>query len=423
MNTYKILVVEDESIIANDIQRTLQRLGYRISDIVTSGRAALESVARNLPDLVLMDIKLKGDMDGIETARCLYDEYKTPVVYLTAHSTDDLIHRAKLSESFGYIVKPFIDRSLHTTIEMAVHKSRMERERERLAVEKEKICSDMVQSEEELQKTVKALLHSNEELEQFTAIASHDLKSPLCNIISYSEALEEEVSTLGEEGKNYLQVIQKSAARMNRFINDLLEFAKISHIPKAFQEIDLQNMIAAICHDLEVKIKEKNAIVEVGELPRFKAEPLQLQHVFQNLIENALKYGCAGDRRPVIKIDGKIENGFAEIHVRDNGIGFDEKSAEEIFEPFKQLNRKLEGAGIGLAICKKIVENHGGQIAAKGRINEGSDFIIKLPVKDLDIRLPQSSPATAGGHPEPSTDEGDSPGYKDQRESYLQRHC
>jgi signal transduction histidine kinase len=234
------------------------------------------------------------------------------------------------------------------------------------------------------------LERSNKELQDFAYVASHDLQEPLRKIQAFSNLLEDEYATELGEGKDYLERMRNAAGRMSSLINDLLSFSRVTTQAKPFGEVHLKAIVNGVIGDLEVRIVETNAKVIVGALPTLHADSLQMRQLFQNLIGNALKFHDE-EKTPLIRItsttkkdaSGKIMSYV--ISIRDNGIGFEEKYADRIFTLFQRLHTRdaYQGTGIGLAICRKIVERHGGSITAKSKIGKGSTFIISLPSKQV----------------------------------------
>lgn len=242
--------------------------------------------------------------------------------------------------------------------------------------------TDRKNAEEQLRHTSEKLAESNRELEQFAYVASHDLQEPLRKISAFSKLLtEKDISGLDEESRDYLERMQNAAARMRLLIEDLLQYSRVATQQRVLEEIALNRLVAAVLSDLEMRIRDSNAEVVVGDLPVIHGDRTRLHQLFQNVIGNALKY-----RRkdvPVrVLIQSRILNDrFYEITVEDNGIGFEEKYSERIFHPFQRLHTRdeYEGSGIGLAICKKIMDQLGGQISARSEAGKGSVFILKLP--------------------------------------------
>lgn len=227
------------------------------------------------------------------------------------------------------------------------------------------------------------LKRSNDELESFARIASHDLKEPMRKIQSFGSILEEDFSeSLGESGRAYLERIINAAQRMQALIDGLLAYSRITTKPNPFCPLSLENIAFEVISDLEIALKQSAGSVTIGELPEVLADPLQMRQLIQNLIGNSIKYH-RDNLPPVVEITGCIVNDMLEVTVSDNGIGFDDRYAERIFGVFERLHGrsdKYEGTGVGLSICKKIVERHGGSIHAYGKCGEGSRFVFTLPL-------------------------------------------
>ncbi len=242
--------------------------------------------------------------------------------------------------------------------------------------------SDRKKTEEKLKALAGRLELSNMELEQFAFIASHDLQEPLRKILAFGDLLvRKSLDKLPEEGKEYLTRMQNSTKRMQQLIRDLLKYTRVAaHLGHPYT-VDLREAVMEVISDLELKIERFGANVEVFELPAVKGEKSQIRQLFQNLIANALKFH--GEEQPHIKIYSMRTDQDCRIFVEDNGIGFDEKYLDRIFAPFQRLHGKsaYEGTGMGLAICRKIVDRHGGSITAKSKPGEGSTFIITLPLE------------------------------------------
>lgn len=245
---------------------------------------------------------------------------------------------------------------------------------------------------EELVTKNKELENSNHELQQFASVASHDLKEPLRKIQIFSSIISEKLPENEPQVKDNMKRIVESSQRMSKLINDLLDFSRLS-ISTLFQKTDVGQLIKEIISDLELSIKEKNAIINVSELPVIDAVPGQIRQVFQNLISNSLKFSRAG-KQPVIDISGKevitSHGATCVITIRDNGIGFSEEFVDKIFTIFQRLNSRetYEGTGIGLAIVKKIIEKHNGTISARSTEGKGATFTITLPVHQVVQEIP-----------------------------------
>ncbi|MGH2834065.1 MAG: sensor histidine kinase [Solirubrobacteraceae bacterium] len=250
-----------------------------------------------------------------------------------------------------------------------------------------------------VEERAKELARSNAELEQFSSVASHDLQEPLRKIRMYGDRLRGRVGdSLGEEANSDLERMESAAARMQKLINDLLDFSRVTQRGKDFERVDLAQVTEEVVSDLEARILELGARVEVGELPVIDADRTQMRQLVQNLIGNALKFHRP-QQTPLVRISSEViagqqprfpgESGAGErcvITVQDNGIGFEEKHAERVFAAFERLHSRsaYEGTGIGLSIARKIVWRHGGHIAAKGVINQGATFTVTLPLSQLN---------------------------------------
>ncbi len=237
-----------------------------------------------------------------------------------------------------------------------------------------------------LKQTQFRLEQSNRELESFAYIASHDLQEPLRKVQAFGERLKKmSADKLGAEGLDYLERMQGAASRMGRLIEDLLAFARVSSNVRPFIRVELNALARDVLADLETAIEKAGATVSLGELPTLDADPMQLRQLLQNLVSNALKFRRE-DVAPSISILATVNEQSAEceLRVEDNGIGFEEKYLDRIFNVFQRLHgrgSKYEGTGIGLAICRKIVERHHGGITARSTPGGGATFIATLPLK------------------------------------------
>jgi light-regulated signal transduction histidine kinase (bacteriophytochrome) len=255
----------------------------------------------------------------------------------------------------------------------------------RLAREKAERERELRKKEKEaLKKFTFKLQKSNQDLQEFAYIASHDLQEPLRKIQAFGERLQTTCNDLlSEKGKEYLGYMIGAAVRMQNLVNGLLKFSRVTTKAQPFKKVNLQQIIKEVLIDLETRLDETGGEVKVDPLPVVDADELQIRQLFQNLIGNALKFRKP-DTAPVIKVYSKKAN--AEnciLFVEDNGIGFEKKYEDKIFQVFQRLHNRnqYEGSGMGLAICRKIVERHGGTITAESVVNQGSKFIITLPVE------------------------------------------
>lgn len=256
--------------------------------------------------------------------------------------------------------------------------------------------SERKKVEQDLREFTSKLQQSNRELQDFASVASHDLQEPLRKIQTFGDRLKAKFADgLPDKGKDYLERMQSAASRAQTLINDLLAFSRVTTKAQPFVKADLNRVLQGVLSDLEVRIEETKAEIELGDLPTIEADRLQMRQLLQNLIGNSLKYHRE-EVTPQIQIQAdlyeeKVENPDEEaiskemcrLTVTDNGIGFEEKYVEKIFTVFQRLHGRntYEGTGVGLAICRKIVERHGGEITAKSTPGEGSTFIVTIPTK------------------------------------------
>lgn len=239
----------------------------------------------------------------------------------------------------------------------------------------------------ELEESNISLQRSNQELQDFAYVASHDLQEPLRKIQAFGNLLETEYADKLGDGADYLKRMRNAAARMSILIEDILAFSRVTTKGREFTPVNLHKITKEVLEDLEVRVTETRATIQVGELPTIHADAMQIRQLLQNLIANSLKFHRKGVS-PVISISaaqttlpGEVK--ACRIEVKDNGMGFDEKYLGRIFAVFQRLHGRetYEGTGIGLAVCRKIVERHGGVITARSKPDKGSTFIITLPLR------------------------------------------
>lgn len=361
----ELLIVEDEGVTALHLREYLQKLGYTIIAVAGSGEQALLIVEQSRPDLVLMDVRLAGALSGTQTAKIIYERFRIPVVYITAHNDDATLEEMNTTGGYGLLTKPIRKVDLHPVIQLAI--SRHEKE---------------LQEREAELKSWQDLCHEAQgQLEQFTYAAGHDLKEPLRTARSFIELLARRLEgRLTSEEQELITHAQSGLTRMGTLLEDLLAYAQAglsqgAPIPKTPAEAALKWAIES----LRSAIAESGAIITHDSLPVVRADPSQLARVFQNLVANGIKYRRSVAPRVHVALTTK-ENECV-FRVIDNGIGFDPQHAERIFSPFKRLHNQREyaGTGIGLAICRKIVEAHGGRIWAESVPKRGSVFSFTLP--------------------------------------------
>jgi signal transduction histidine kinase len=250
-----------------------------------------------------------------------------------------------------------------------------------------------LESSNELLRQAAELARSNAELEQFASIASHDLQEPLRKVQTFAAHLKaQEHDRLSEEGQDFLRRMSEAAGRMRALIDDLLLFSRVSTKARPFVPVDLGEIVSSVLVDLEVSIEESGAHVTVGTLPTIEADPVQMGQLMQNLLGNALKFRRDGVV-PEVDVDARLVGEIAELTVRDNGLGFESQYATRIFRAFERLHGSsaYPGTGIGLALCRKIVERHHGTITAESQFEQGATFTVRLPVEQPAEGVGQTS--------------------------------
>lgn len=364
MSKQKVLVVEDEIIIAMDIRNNLRSMGYEVPAIASSGEKALEKVAEFQPDLVLMDIILKGKMDGVETATIIRKDFNIPVVYLTAHSDVYTLNRAKATGPFGYVVKPFEMRDLQTTIDIAIARSQAEEEM-RKAMEKEKELSELKI--------------------RFVTMVSHEFRTPLSTILFSAGLLDKYRNRWSEEKKTtHLERIQTAVLHMTKLLEDVLLIGKAEAEQIKFkpESMDLEKFCREMVEEEQERSLNKLQIrlqTTDGELTEVEMDEKLLRHILSNLLSNAVKYSQADS---VVEFELASKDGAAWFRIRDRGIGIPVADREHLFEMFHRGTNvgTIQGTGLGLAIVKRAVDLHGGEITVESEEGVGTTFLVKLPL-------------------------------------------
>jgi light-regulated signal transduction histidine kinase (bacteriophytochrome) len=367
----EILVVDDASSSRLVLATVLRRAGYTVS-AASDGAEAWTLLRESSISMVVCDWMMP-EMDGLELCRRVRESnagHYTYFILCTARG-----NKTDFMEAMGSGIDDFISKPVDPE-ELRVRVAAGER---------------VLQLEQELRRRQQELEQKNTELEQFAYIASHDLQAPLRKIQSFAKRLTvRHTGSFDEQAHDYLTRINHAAERMQGLIDDLLTLARVTSRVNPFRVVELTKLLQEVISDLEPQIEKAAGEVEVGALPAVEGDETQLRQVFQNLIGNAVKFqrpGTPPSVRIYLRGDEADDSGSEhtgdchEIIVEDNGIGFDNRDATKIFQIFQRLHGQgeYEGTGIGLAVCKKIVERHRGRISASSEPNKGTKFIVALP--------------------------------------------
>ena len=384
---------------------------YRIVK-ATSGRQVLKILLSDFDfALILMDVQMPN-LNGFETASLIYERERLrhiPIIFITANNYgEENIFKGYKAGAVDYIYKPVKPELLKAKVSVFVD---LYRKNHRLIAQEQKLVAinrnleleinerkaseeKVIELNRQLLENIARLEQANKDLDLFAFMASHDLQAPLRKVRMFSDRLlSDHYHHLNKDGQLYLTRIQEVSKRMQDLINDILRFSKISSEKEAFEEVDLNNVLKEVISEMEGPIREKNAEILLEPLPVLPVNAVLMGPLFSNLISNSLKYskkGVSPQVRIRYEITGASVNGkdsdtrYCRIIIEDNGIGFDQKYAEQIFDMFRRLhpNAEYEGTGIGLALCKKIVEKHKGFISARSRPGEGAVFIVSLPLSN-----------------------------------------
>ncbi|AFY75308.1 histidine kinase,Response regulator receiver domain protein,histidine kinase [Synechococcus sp. PCC 7502] len=378
----KILVVEDEAIVAENLADHLTDNGYDIIGIVDSGSEAIAYAAKNAPDLVLMDIVLKGETDGIVAAEIISSQLAIPIVYMTAYGDDKTLERSKSAKPLAYLIKPFRPQALKAAIEIALNKHKLDQEQAKALTSLENLLAQ-TQTQSEFKS-------------QFINMISHEFRNPLTNINLSTDILESQAGQWSEQKRqDRFQRIRKAIAQMTRLLDDALTISKIEAGNLSLQphSFNLYNFCADLAHDLELALGNQSG--NQYHIHCFSNQHDRLVHLDQslmeyillNLLSNAIKYSPTG---------GLIELGIkysepnssdnspdtVTLEVKDYGIGISAADQKQLFDPFFRSPHvvNIKGDGLGLSITLQLVKLLNGQIFVKSEQSTGSTFTVVLPL-------------------------------------------
>ena len=410
----RILIVDDREENLVSIETILEKENYTLIR-AESGKAALRELLHQQDfTLILMDVQMP-DMNGFEVASLIYEREKLreiPIIFITAHYRDDeQIFKGYKVGAVDYIYKPVSPELLRAKVGVFAelyHKNHLLRRQENEMAQSNRVLQREINerkaSERKIIQLNERLLHNihhlkavNEELDRFAYVASHDLQEPIRKILIFTDKILTGAG-IGEETEKYLRKIRESSSKMQHFVRDLLSFSRHELHSEDFIRTDLNLLVQEVLGDLDVEIDNSKASITVGTLPVIWAIPALMRQMFLNLLQNAMKFRRDGSPPEISIFTDTPQTGapndpdprkgntvFDIICIVDNGIGFDQKYADEIFVLFKRLHpyNEFQGSGVGLSICKKIIEKHRGFITAKSKDGEGSTFVIGIPQKKI----------------------------------------
>ena len=369
-----ILIVDDRPANLELMATELEAQGY-VAIVAQGGEEAIARARLVKPDLILMDVMMPV-MDGFEASRRLKagaDTCDIPVIFMTALTDTAQKLKGFAAGAVDYVTKPLDGAEVLVRVKTHLTLSAL---RQRLLSQNEQLQREIAAHEQ----TQAALVRSNAELEQLAYVASHDMQEPLRMIASYLQLVAQRYpDKLDADGREFIGFAVDGAKRMQTLINDLLAYSRLGTKLKPFVPVECASAADTALHHLRVAIDETGAQIECGTLPCVNGDPSQLVQLFQNLLANAIKFRNAG--APIIRIScAPLEDDWC-ISVSDNGIGIEPEYFERIFVLFQRLHGRsaYPGTGIGLALCKKIVERHGGRIWVERGPEQGSVFRFTLP--------------------------------------------
>jgi signal transduction histidine kinase len=391
MFTLKILIVEDDSVSALLLQRALEKNAHHIIGIADTGEKALDILAESRADIVMMDINLAGELDGIKTTEIINEKYDIPVVYLSASSDAETLNKVVGTNPSAYVIKPFNIRELNMVIELAIFKDRKEKELQKLNNElEEKVkqrTAELYEANKELTKALEKEREINELKSRIVLNVSHGFKTPLTSILSSAQLLQiyaEKEHPFKQKITKHAFKIENSVRALNNLLTSVLFFGKsdenkLEFKPKkifsgAFVQELIDTVNAGIENDVSIK-------PEIGNLPKtITSDPELLYQIFENLLSNAVKYSRDGKD---VKFKMIFEDNKLHATIADSGIGIPKSEQSKLFERFFRAKNVgiVEGSGLGLSIVKKCLELLGGDISFESEMDKGTTFHVTVPVK------------------------------------------
>lgn len=390
MFSLKILIVEDDSVSALLLQRALEKNKHEIIGIADTGEKALDILESSAADIVMMDINLAGDLDGIRTTEIINEKYDIPVVYLSASSDAETLNKVVGTNPSAYVIKPFNIRELNMVIELAIFKDRKEKELQKLNNElEEKVkqrTAELYEANRDLTKALEKEREINELKSRIVLNVSHGFKTPLTSILSSAQLLQvyaERDHPFKQKIAKHGTKIENSVRTLNNLLTSVLFFGKadenkMKYRPKKmFVGAFVKELIAGIKAGIDNDVKVN---VELGDLPKtITSDSELLYQIFDNLLSNATKYSKEG-QEVLFKLE--LQDKLLVGTVIDNGIGIPKSEQSQLFDRFFRAKNVgiVEGSGLGLSIVKKCVEVMNGEIDFRSEPNKETVFTVKIPV-------------------------------------------
>jgi signal transduction histidine kinase len=390
MFTLRILIVEDDSVSALLLQRALEKNAHQIIGIADTGEKALDLLDEHGADIVMMDINLAGELDGIKTTEIINEKFDIPVVYLSASSDAETLNKVVGTNPSAYVIKPFNIRELNMVIELAIFKDRKEKELQKLNNElEEKVkqrTSELFEANKELTKALEKEREINELKSRIVLNVSHGFKTPLTSILSSAQLLQiyaEKEHPLKQKIGKHASKIEHSVRALNNLLTSVLFFGKadenkMEYKPKkVFMATFVKDLLDTVKAGIENDVTIKS---EIGTLPKtITTDPDLLYQIFENLLSNAVKYSKDGKE---VEFKIALDNGKLEATISDKGIGVPKAEQGKLFDRFFRGGNVgiVEGTGLGLSIVKKCIEMLEGEISFESEAGKGTTFHVSIPM-------------------------------------------
>ncbi len=383
----KIAIIEDEGIVALSLKSRLEAANYAVTGIADSAHSALSLVANTAPDLVLMDVGLKGSQTGIDVAQTIHDRWKIPVIFMTGYSDAQTLHLAYRTDLFGYLIKPVDPTELYSTIEIALQKYHQQKQLEHLleqrthelALANARLQHEIEERQRSQAEITQALDSLHELKSRFITTASHEFRTPLSIVLTSTELLERLGADCPEERRSrYFQKIRDAVRAMTTILTNALTLRKIGTEALTMQpdRFDLQRFCVSVLSDLLQG--ERIQFRYRGDCSWVRLDPELLSLVVKHLLGNALKFS-----KQLIDLDICCRADRITLTVRDRGLGIPPEDLPLIFEPFHRAKNvdTISGGGLGLAIVKQCVELQGGSIEIESQLGIGTLVRVELPIE------------------------------------------